>query len=163
MLRRILAGSVLAILPLTACAPKVDVAAETAALRARSEAMVAAEQRMSVDDAIALYHADVVVLPAGAPPITGRDAVREMYQGYFGSGMVKGFEASITHLEVAASGDIGYEYGVNRFTLNTPAGEMLDVGKYLAIWRKVDGEWYAAVVAFNSDAAAPTPVAPAGR
>src|SRR5690606_41773583 len=113
------------------CAPTADVAAAAAALRARSAAMVSADRRMAVDDARALYHADAVVMPAGAPPIAGRDAVREMYQGYFGSGMGKGFEASITHREVAASGDIGYEYGVNRFTLNTPDGEMLDVGKYL--------------------------------
>lgn len=163
MLRRTTAGLVVLVLTLCACAPKVDVAAETAALRARSEAMVAAEQRMAIDEALALYHPDAVILPSGAPSIRGRDAVREMYQGYFGSGMVKSFEASITHLEVAASGDIGYEYGVNRFTLNTPDGEMLDVGKYLAIWKKVDGEWYAAVLSFNSDAAAPTPVAPTGR
>lgn len=162
MLRRARAGALLTMLTLTACAPKIDVAAESAALRARSEAMVSAEQRMAVDEAVALYHPDAVVLPAGAPPITGRDAVRTMYQEYFASGMVKSFEASITHLEVAASGDIAYEYGVNRFTLNAPEGPMLDVGKYLAIWKKVDGEWYAAVVAFNSDAAAPTPVAPSG-
>ncbi len=162
MLRRSRAGVLLVVVTLAACAPKVDIAAETAALRARSEAMVSAEQRMAVDEAVAMYHQDAVVLPAGSPAISGRDAVREMYQGYFGSGAVKSFEASITKLEVAASGDIGYEYGVNRFTLNTPQGEMLDVGKYVAIWRKVDGQWYAAVVAFNSDAAAPTPVAPGG-
>ena len=103
------------------------------------------------------------MLPAGAAAIPGRDGVRAMYQEFFGSGMLKSFEASITHLEVAPSGDIGYEYGVNRFVLNTPDGEMPDVGKYLAIWKKVDGQWYAAVVCFNSDAPAPTPVASAGK
>lgn len=162
MLRCRLALVPLAFLTLSACAPAVDIAAETATFRARAEGIGDAEKRMAVDEALGFYHADAVVLPSGAPAIRGREAVRAMYQEYFASGMIKDFEASITHLEVAASGDIAYEYGVNRFTLNTPDGEMLDVGKYLAIWKKVDGEWYAAVLAFNSDAAAPTPVAPAG-
>lgn len=146
---------------LTACAPRVDLAAETAALRARSEGVIAAEKSQNVDAAVAFYAADAIVLPAGAPLLSGRDAVRGMYTDVFGSGAVKAFESIPTQITVAASGDIGYEYGVNRFTLNTPGGEMLDVGKYLAVWKKVDGEWYAAVLSFNSDAPAPTPVAAA--
>jgi ketosteroid isomerase-like protein len=146
---------------ITACAPKVDIAAETAALRARSEGVIAAEMSQNVDAAVAFYAQDAIVLPAGAPLLSGRDAVRQMYAEVFGSGAVKAFESIPTVLEVAASGDIGYEYGVNRFTLNTPGGEMLDVGKYVAVWKKIDGEWYAAVLSFSSDAPAPTPVAPA--
>lgn len=146
---------------LTACAPTVDVAAETAALRARSEGVVAAENAQNIDAAVAFYAEDAIVQPAGAPLLSGRDAVRGMYTEVFGSGAVKAFEGTPTRIEVAASGDVGYEYGVNRLTLNTPDGEMLDVGKYLAIWKKIDGEWYAAVLSFSSDALAPAPVAAA--
>lgn len=146
---------------LTACAPKVDIAAETAALRARSEGVIAAEKSQNIDAAVAFYAQDAIVQPAGAPLLRGRDAVRGMYTEVFGSGAVKAFESIPTLVEVAASGDVGYEYGVNRFTLSTPAGDMLDVGKYLVVWKKVDGEWYAAVLSFNSDAPAPAPVAPA--
>lgn len=143
---------------LTACAPRVDLEAAEAEFRARAEAVVEAERRMDPDAASAFYMEDAIVLPAGAPLIRGREGVRAMYQEVMGSGMVKSFDATTTHLEVAPSGDIGYEYGVNRMTITTPDGDMLDVGKYLAIWKKVDGQWYAAVLAFNSDAAAPTPV-----
>lgn len=145
---------------LTACAPRVDIEAETAALRARSEGVVAAEKSQNIDAAVAFYAEDAIVQPAGAPLLRGRDAVRAMYGDVFGSGAVKAFETIPTRLEVAASGDIGYEYGVNRFTLTTPDGDLLDVGKYLVVWKKVDGEWYAAVLSFNSDTPAPTPVAP---
>lgn len=145
-------------LVLPACAPSVDVAAETAALRARSEGVMAAESAMDINAALAFYAEDAVVLPSGAPLIRGKEGVRGMYDQYFGSGMIKSFSATITHLEVAPSGDIGYEYGVNRMVLNMPDGEMLDVGKYLAVWRKVDGQWYASVLSFNSDTPAPTPV-----
>lgn len=162
MPRRVLAALVPVVVLLSACAPRVDLAAAEAELRARAEAVVDAERRMAADEAVAFYLEDAVVLPAGAPIIRGRDGVRAMYQEVMGSGMVKSFDATTTHLEVAPSGDIGYEYGVNRMTITTPDGDMLDVGKYLAIWKKVDGQWYAAVLAFNSDAPAPTPVEPTG-
>lgn len=146
---------------LTACAPRVDIEAEMAALRARSEGVIAAEKSQNIDAAVAFYAEDAIVLPAGAALLSGRDAVRGMYTEVFGSGAVKAFESIPTQIVVAASGDIGYEYGVNRFTLSTPDGDLLDVGKYLVVWKKIDGEWYAAVLSFNSDTPAPTPVAPA--
>lgn len=145
---------------LTACAPQVDIAAETAALRARSEGVIAAEMAQNADAAAAFYAEDAIVQPAGAPLLRGRDAVRSMYSDVFGSGAVKQFESIPTLIAVAASGDVGYEYGVNRFTLTTPAGDMLDVGKYLAVWTKVDGEWYASLLSYSSDAAAPVPLTP---
>lgn len=147
---------------LAACAPKVDIEAETAALRARSEGVVAAEKAQDIEAAVAFYAEDAIVQPAGAPLLRGRDAIRGMYNDVFGSGAVKQFESIPTLIEVAAGGDVGYEYGVNRFTLTTPGGDMLDVGKYLVVWKKVDGQWYAAVLSFNSDTPAPTPV-PATR
>jgi ketosteroid isomerase-like protein len=150
------------VLVLAACTPKVDIEAETAALRTRSEAVVAAEKARDIEASVAFYAEDAIVHPAGAPMLRGRDAVRGMYTDVFGSGAVRAFDSTPTHLEVAASGDIGYEYGVNRFTLTTPGGDMLDVGKYLVVWKKVEGQWYAAVLSFNSDTPAPTPV-PATR
>lgn len=155
-------GVVLSSVLLVGCEPGVDLAAEEAALRARIQGVVAAEARMASGDAVAFYHTDAIVLPSAAPMIRGRDNVRAMYQEFFDSGMLKGFESSVTQLEMAASGDLAYEYGINRFTLNLPSGEALDVGKYVAVWKKVDGEWYAVLVAFNSDAPAPTPVATGG-
>lgn len=146
------------LLLLSACAPRVDIEAETSALRARSEGVIAAEVAQNADAAVAFYAEDAIVQPAGGPQLRGRDAVRGMYSEVFGSGAVKQFESIPTLIEVAASGDIGYEYGVNRFTLTTPGGDMLDVGKYLVVWKKIDGEWYAAVLSYNSDTPAPTPI-----
>jgi hypothetical protein len=37
-------------------------------------------------------------------------------------------------------------------------GDLLDVGKYLAIWKKIDGEWMVAALSFTSDAAEPSPI-----
>jgi hypothetical protein len=32
------------------------------------------------------------------------------------------------------------------------------MGKYLAVWKKIDGEWYAAALSFTSDAPTPVPM-----
>lgn len=144
----------------TACAPPaVDLAAAESSIRARSDSVIAAEKAQDAERASGFYHENAVILPAGAPVMNGRAAMREMYVGMFSSGMVKSFESGATKIEVAASGDLAYEYGFNRMTLNTPVGEMLDVGKYLAVWKQHEGQWYVASLAFNSDTPAPVPVA----
>ena len=63
-----------------------------------------------------------------------------------------------SHLEVSSADDLAYEYGINRMVLAGPDGDLLDVGKYLAVWKKIDGEWYVAALSFTSDAPAPVPV-----
>ncbi len=82
----------------------------------------------------------------------------QLYDSYFKSGQLKEFQGTTSHIEVAASGDLGYEVGINRLVLAGPQGDLLDVGKYLTIWKKIDGEWYVSAISFTSDADAPSPV-----
>ncbi len=145
---------------MAACAgPRVDVAAETEALRARSAGVVAAEAAFDVPAALAFWAEDAIVQGAGAPQIQGKDAIGELYSQYFESGMVKEFSGETSYLEVSAGGDLAYEYGVNRMVLAGPEGDLLDMGKYLVVWKKIDGEWFIAALAFTSDAPAPVPMA----
>jgi ketosteroid isomerase-like protein len=144
---------------LVACGPApVDVAAETKALVARSEAVSAAEAAKDREKALTFWAPDATVQPSAGPQIQGRDAVSKMYQFVFDSTGLKSFSGQSAGFVVAASGDIAYETGVNRMTFGTPKGDVLDVGKYLAVWKKTDGTWYIAALAFSSDAPAPVPV-----
>lgn len=152
-------SSLLAIAVLGACAgPRVDVPAETAAVRARSQGIAAAEAAQNTEQALAFWAEDAIVQGAGSPQVQGLDAIRALYDSFFGSGQLKQFEGTTSYLEVSQSGDLAYEYGVNRFVLAGPSGDLLDMGKYLAIWKKLDGEWYVAALSFTSDAPAPVPV-----
>ncbi len=143
-----------------ACAaPQVDVAAETEAVRARSEGVVAAEAAFDVAAALAFWADDAIVQGTGTPQIQGKSAIGELYGQFFESGMVKEFSGETSYLEVSAGGDLAYEYGVNRMVLAGPEGDLLDMGKYLVVWKKIDGEWFIAALAFTSDAPAPVPMA----
>jgi uncharacterized protein (TIGR02246 family) len=153
---------ILALLPaLAGCAagPQPDLAVEIDAIRARSAAIVAAEVAQDASLSTSFYAPDAISQPAGSPQLQGRDAIHELYGHFFGGGMLKDFEGITTHVEVAASGDLAWEYGINRMVLNGPDGDLLDVGKYLAVWKKMEGEWYIAALSFSSDAPAPVPVA----
>jgi uncharacterized protein (TIGR02246 family) len=141
-----------------AAAPQVDLTAEVEAIRARGAGIVAAEVAQDASLSTSFYASDAISQPAGSPQLQGREAIHELY-GHFFDGTLKDFEGITTQIDVAASGDLAWEYGINRMVLNGPDGDLLDVGKYLAVWKKVDGEWYIAALSFSSDAPAPVPVA----
>ena len=68
------------------------------------------------------------------------------------------FSGASSHLEMASSGDLAYEYGVNRMVLAGDDHDLLDVGKYLAVWKKINGEWLVVALSFTSDAPEPCPI-----
>ena len=153
---RRLSLALLVIIASTACqpaAPAVDLDAELAAVKALSEGIVAAETAMDTEAALAFWAPDAIVQPSGAPQIQGTEALRQMYDQFFSQ--VAAFASTPTTYEIAASGDMAWEYGVNYITFIGPDGEFVDVGKYLAVWRKMDGEWLIAAVSFSSDALPP--------
>lgn len=154
-----LTGAIFASAVLAACGtPQVDVAAEREAVRARSEGVVAAEAAFDVGGALEFWAEDAVVQGAGMPQIQGKEAIDALYRQYFESGMLKEFSGTVSHLEVSAAGDIAYEYGVNRFVVAGPEGDLLDMGKYLVVWKKIDDEWFIAALSFTSDRPEPVPL-----
>ena len=90
--------------------------------------------------------------------LTGRAAIGNLYHEFFTTMGVKELVGTPSRVEMARSGDLAYETGVNRIVIRTPNGDMLDMGKYLIVWKKVNGQWYVAALSFTSDAAAPTPI-----
>jgi len=129
---------------------------EVSAVRARSEAVVAAEAAFDIPTAMSFWADDAIVQPAGMPQIKGKEGIQELYGQFFGSGMVREFSGVASHIGV--SGELAYEYGINRMVLAGDGGDLLDMGKYLLVWRKIGGEWMIAALSFTSDAPEPTPV-----
>ena len=153
------AYTILAATILVGCGgPQVDIAAETEAVRARSEGIAAAEAAFDVAAALTFWAEDAIAQGAGMPQIQGKQAIGDLYRQYFESGQLKEFSGTTSYLNVSAAGDLAYEYGVNRFVLAGSEGDLVDMGKYLAVWKKIDGEWLVAALSFTSDAPAPVPL-----
>jgi len=85
----------------------------------------------------AMYTVDGQVLVSGQEPIEGREAIAAFWKGAAGSGLSS---AKLTALEITPLGDHATEVG--RYKLLTTSGDVADHGKYIVIWKKVDGVWY---------------------
>lgn len=105
-------------------------------------------------DAVAtLYTAGAVAFPPGAPPVQGREAVRELFAGMVASG-VDGL--SLETREVRAMGDYALEFGTGTITVGGEAG---DPFSYSVLWMKDGDAWRLHRDIWNSDG----PEATAGR
>jgi uncharacterized protein (TIGR02246 family) len=107
--------------------------------------------RSDTDALLSLYTSDPVLMPQGQPAVTGKNAVRTLYQSLFKDYTVKG-EGKVVEIEV--SGDLGYFW--NSYTLTaTPkaGGEQIKAeGKSIFIVRRQnDNSWKIARLIDNSD------------
>jgi ketosteroid isomerase-like protein len=145
------------VLVIQACAPAAEprptLEELEAEVRARSEAVIAAEMAGDYETAVTFFAPDAIIQMPNAPQIQGRDTLLELYEATLGTTLE--FEGTTTDIVPAASGDLAYEYGINRMVFETPDGPVEDMGKYLVIWRKIDGEWFVAAIAVSSDAPPP--------
>ncbi len=99
----------------------------------------------------ALYAPDAVILPPNEPAVFGRDAIRATHQELFAEG---DFKIDIEALETVIDGQLAYVAG--RYRMWTGDGDLVDRGKYIEIWRPVDGEWMIYRDIYNSSIALPT-------
>ena len=141
----------------TACGEKaalVDVAAEERAIREAGTAWLAAEVAKDIPTIASFYAEDAIEMASNTPLIQGREAIQQWYQAWLTpAGVAMTFEP--LEIVVAPSGDMAYERGTYRFTQDSPRGGTEDVGKYLTVWKKVDGKWQVAIDTANSDRPCP--------
>jgi uncharacterized protein (TIGR02246 family) len=84
----------------------------------------------------ALYTADGQLLPGNSDFVTGTQAIQDFWQG----GMDMGIKsAKLKTIEVEGMGKTAYEVG--NYKLFAEGDQMLDQGKYIVIWKQVEGKW----------------------
>jgi ketosteroid isomerase-like protein len=110
-------------------------AAEKNALEAGAAAWMEAFGAKDIEAMTAFYAEDAVLLPPNAPAIFGRDAISATMQEMFAAGL--GIE--LEDLEIKVAGNLGYKAG--RYRTRGEDGSLIDRGKYIEIWSKVDGTW----------------------
>ena len=97
----------------------------------------------------ALYTQDAQLMPPNGDFITGNTAVGAFWSSMFTSG----FDGlTIETLEVYGNGNNAAEVGLWSLFLN---GENYDNGKFIVIWKKIQGKWHVHRDCFNSSNPAP--------
>ncbi len=150
----IIAVCAIALMPQFATAQTVDPMAEEQQIRALDEQWVAAVAGQDAAATAAFYAEDGAILPPGSPIAAGREAIAAVWAGFF---KLPGFKLAFapTLVSVASAGDLAYDIGTYTLGFEGEQGPVQDQGKYVVVWKKVDGAWKVAADIFNSDGAAP--------
>ena len=167
MTKRPLFFSFTAVLMLSACQPAdkpagnateasgvaaVDPAAEEQAIRGQVDRWTQLIKAKDAKAIAALYAENGAVMPPNTPIGKGHEAIEKIWGGLL---QTPGFDLAITpeQITVSASGDMALDRGTYKLSVAPEGTAQTDTGKYVVVWRKIDGEWKAAADIFNSDLA----------
>ena len=98
-----------------------------------------------------IYSENGAVMPPNSQLVNGRAAIGNFFTEFHAAGL--GVELQDT--EAYAHGDVGYKVGT--YTISDADGATVDEGKYVEIWRYIDGTWKMHRDIFNSNLPLPAP------
>jgi ketosteroid isomerase-like protein len=84
---------------------------------------------------------EVVILRKNSYPQVGKKAMAERFKSFSDTGFILTWEPRFA--DVAASGDLGYSYGIYTSTSKDSLGDpLVERGTYVSVWKKDDnGKW----------------------
>jgi uncharacterized protein (TIGR02246 family) len=137
----------LALLALPSAAMAQGHGGAEAAIHQGTKAWMAAWNAGDAAAIAALYAENGVVMAPGAEPAKGRAAIEGLLKVALEA--AGGSKMDIKPMEVMESGDLAVETGT--FAEIAADGSHRDHGKYMAMWKKVDGKWTLYRDIWNSD------------
>lgn len=143
MFKRILSAAAMSVL-VVACAapPSAQISTEAPAM---SEQWEAAFNAGDIEALAALYSENCRLLPPGEMMMEGRDAVRAVFGGMIEAGL----SGTLSSVESMQAGDLAYNLGT--YVVSAEDGSIVGTGKFVELWRKIDGEWKMVNDIWNED------------
>jgi ketosteroid isomerase-like protein len=123
-------------------------------IRKRDLAWEAAVQAKDFDRVLDFYRDDCVGMFTGLPMSVGKSSIGDIWRRVLSRSELN-LHWKPTHIELARSGELAYDFGSMTLTYIDTKGAKVDfVGKYIVVWKKgADGQWRVAVDASNPDTA----------
>jgi ketosteroid isomerase-like protein len=121
------------------------------AIREIDVAWSQALQHKDLDKVMLNYSEDASLLSPDEPIILGQGNIREWFRKRMAA---PGYSATFapTRIIVSKSGDIAYELGTFRVTVEDESGKPVEYsGKHLVTWEKRGGRWKVAAESINRD------------
>lgn len=97
-----------------------------------------------------LYAEDGVVLPQNGKAAVGRDAIGRWWASQM-TAPAYALTFGTDQLLFSTARDMALDRGWYRFSAQGPDGAINDSGKYVVVWRKIDGDWKVAADIYNTD------------
>jgi uncharacterized protein (TIGR02246 family) len=136
---------------MAAAAPAVDKSAAEAAIRQADEAFNNAVKAKDANAAAALYADDAVSNPPNSPPLVGMAAIKKYNEDFLKTPQLT-LTAEATSIKFSDDGTVAYETGKYSASSADAKGRTIkDEGKFLNVWKNIDGKWKIVVDAFSSN------------
>ena len=129
-----------------------NAAADEQAIRQTNERWLALIRDRDAVAVSRLYASDGAMMAPGAPIAEGQPALEKAWGELMqmpGFGLT--FKAD--KIVVAKGGEMALDQGTYVLSLSGPKGPTKDIGKYVVVWRNIDGQWKVAADIFNTDGA----------
>ena len=114
------------------------------AIRGATSTLETAFNAKEVDKILTLYTENSVFMPPNKPLLRGRASLKGFYDGMMNAGSK---DLKLTPADVAGHGPLAYESGSYSMT----NGTVPDRGKYLFIFRSMNGNWKIEYASWSSD------------
>ena len=148
--------AILIIVGTNSCAPRIELAAERAAIFETDKMWSKASVAKNVDVVLSFFTDDASMFPPNATVLTGKEAIRSFVSETF-SDPYFSVSWQANQVEVSRAGDLGYTFGTIQFIMNSPE-LVIEHGKYVTIWEKqADRQWKAVADIWNLDQPTPGP------
>lgn len=121
--------------------PKPDLKSEEQAVRALSKNWLELTRKHDAAGCAALFADDGVSYGMNQDPFVGPAAIKKHFADQDMKSPKADVNWSTERVEVAASGNMAVEYGKYDVKNMGPAGTDSDQGKYVTVYRKVNGTW----------------------
>jgi len=131
-----------------ASAQPVDMEAVKAEIQALETAWGAAQSAKDINALMAMYTDDAISMADGSPSLKGKAAIQARQEEEFAKAP-DGLSSTYTVEEVYGDGDIVTEIGSG--VTKDASGAVVRTGKYMVVWKKVDGKYLCAREIYNSD------------
>ena len=149
-MRSVLVAAASAVLLSSIAVPVSAQSQDEQAIRSLIQQWVKLVAAKNADAVAEMYAPGGAVMPPNAPLAEGREAIAATWRSMM---QAPGFQLTFapTRIEVSKGGDMAMDRGTYRLVTHATSGAVEDCGKYVVVWRKLDGRWKAAADIFNSD------------
>ena len=117
------------------------------AIQAQNSTFMAAAQDGDAAALVALYTEDAWLLPPGGEMIQGREKI----EAFWSSRLARIAEVKLTTVDVAPLGDDAAREVGRSVILTTSLLAEETTGKYIGVWKQVDGVWKLEANIWNSN------------
>ncbi len=105
------------------------------------------------DSVAAIYATDAMIMAPGSPPVTGQKAIASFWHTVSIRGM---HTIELQFIDLEQSGDKIIAKG--KYVMNNKQGEIIDIGKFIAIYKKEKNNWRLQTDMFNTSMETRSPI-----